>query len=66
MEAFTQQNDPLFDNKPAADYIGVKPATLDVWRCTKRVIIPYIKVGSKVKYRKSALDAYLTSRTVAA
>lgn len=66
VETFTQQADPLFDNKQAAEYIGVAPQTLDVWRSTKRYLIAYVKVGTKVKYRKSALDAFLASRTVAA
>ena len=54
----------LFDNRVAAHYIDVKPQTLDVWRCTKRYEIPYIKVGRLIKYRKSDLDAWLNSRTV--
>lgn len=59
-----QNDDPMFNNSGAADYIGVTPGTLEVWRCTKRYNIPFIKVGRLVKYRKSALDAFLESRTV--
>lgn len=46
-----------------ATYLGVSERTLSVWRCTKRYDIPYIKVGRLVKYRKTALDAFLCSRT---
>lgn len=58
--------DEIFSNTVAAEYIGVTPRTLEVWRCTKRYQIPFIKVGRLVKYRKSALDAFLESRTVGA
>ncbi|WP_031429853.1 helix-turn-helix domain-containing protein [Methylomicrobium agile] len=59
----TQQ---LFPPKQAADYLGVKVSTLEVWRSTKRYNIPYVKVGRLVKYRQSDLDAFLESRTVGA
>ncbi len=55
---------PLFGNAAAADYLGVEPQTLEVWRCTKRYEIPYIKVGRLVKYRQRDLDDWLNSRTV--
>lgn len=54
----------LLTTEQAAPYLGVTPRTLEVWRCTKRHAIPYIKVGRLVKYRKSDLDAWLVSHTV--
>ncbi|MBL1264928.1 helix-turn-helix domain-containing protein [Candidatus Methylomicrobium oryzae] len=56
--------DPLLNNEQAAAYLGVTPRTLDVWRCTKRYSIPYVKVGRLVRYRKSSLDAFHQSRTI--
>jgi excisionase family DNA binding protein len=56
----------LFTPQQAAEYLGVSVNTLEVWRCTKRYNIPFIKVGRLVKYRKLALDAFLESRTVGA
>lgn len=56
--------DAILDNTSAAEYIGVSPGTLEVWRCTKRYPIPFVKVGRLVRYRQSALDAFLASRTV--
>lgn len=56
-------NDSLMTTAEAATYLGVAPETLNVWRCVKRYDIPYIKVGRLVKYRKSALDAFLEQRT---
>lgn len=54
----------LLDSAEAAKYIGVAPQTLAIWRCAKRYDIPFVKVGSRVKYRKEDLDAWLASRTV--
>jgi len=54
----------LFSSEEAATYLGITPGTLEVWRSTKRHIIPFIKVGRLVKYRKSSLDDFLASRTV--
>jgi excisionase family DNA binding protein len=56
----------LFDTREAAEYIGIEPGTLEVWRCVKRHNIPYIKSGRLVRYRREALDAWLESRTVGA
>ena len=58
-----QSTDSLFTTQEAAEYIGVSVDTLSVWRCVGRYNIPYIKVGKLVKYRKSALDTFLDSRT---
>lgn len=55
--------DPLFNPPEAAAYIGVSVDTLAVWRCVGRYNISFIKVGRLVKYRKSALDAFLDRRT---
>lgn len=58
-----QSTDPLFTPSEAAEYIGVTENTLSVWRCVGRYDIQFIKVGRLVKYRKSALDAFLERRT---
>lgn len=57
-------SDPLFTPSEASAYIGVTENTLSVWRCVGRYDIPFIKVGRLVKYRKSALDAFLERRTI--
>lgn len=54
----------LLTNDEAAAYIGVAPQTLTIWRCVKRYAIPYIKVGSRIRYRREDLDTWLASRTV--
>lgn len=58
-----QSTDSLLTPSEAAAYIGVTENTLSVWRCVGRYNIPFIKVGRLVKYRKSALDDFLVSRT---
>lgn len=55
--------DPLLTPKEAADYIGVTVQTLSVWRSTRRYPLPFVKAGSKVFYRRSALERFLESRT---
>lgn len=59
-----KQNSPLLTRKEAAEYIGVEPKTLDVWACTKRYNLKFIKVGRLAKYRIQDLDDFLTRRTV--
>lgn len=59
------QRDPLFTEQQAAEFLGVKPSSLQVWRSTKRYALSYIKVGRLVRYRQSALQAFLASREVA-
>jgi hypothetical protein len=51
-----QSTDPLLTPPEAA--------ALSVWRCVGRYNIQFVKVGRLVKYRKSALDAFLDRRTV--
>jgi excisionase family DNA binding protein len=59
-----QSTDPLLTPPEAAAYLGVTESTLCVWRCVGRYNIQFVKVGRLVKYRKSALDAFLERRTV--
>lgn len=59
-----QSTDPLLTPSEAAAYIGVTENTLSVWRCVGRYNIQFVKVGRLVKYRKSALDAFLDRRTI--
>ena len=54
--------DPVLDTVSAAPLIGVKPATLEVWRC-KGIGPRFVKSGARVVYRLSDINAYLDSRT---
>lgn len=55
--------DPGMSTPEAARYLGVAPNTLEIWRSTGRYSLPFEKIGSKVRYRKSALDRWLAERT---
>lgn len=65
MHVQTTPTDPLLSEQQTAQLLGIKPATLQVWRCTKRYALAYIKVGRLVRYRQSAVLAFLESREVA-
>ncbi len=56
--------DPLMRSDAVADYLGVMVPALEKWR-QLGTGPDYIKVGRLVRYKKSALDAWLTERTVA-
>ena len=55
----------LLTPEQAGEYIGgVKSQTLALWRCSGRYGIPFIRVGSKIRYRRADLDRFLAARTV--
>ena len=56
--------DRLINPDEAADILGTTPGTLSVWRCQRRYDLPYVKVGKSVRYRLSAVWAFINSRTV--
>jgi excisionase family DNA binding protein len=49
------------NNREAADYLGLKAATLNKWRC-HGAGPPFIKVGRLVRYRRADLDDFLKGR----
>lgn len=53
----------LLDDKAAADLLDVTPGTLSVWRSTGRYALPFLKVGRKVRYRRTDLMTWLLTRT---
>ena len=55
----------LLDNDAAAEFLGLRPNTLPIWRCTRRYNLPYHKVGRRVFYDEVDLLAFLDSRKVA-
>jgi predicted site-specific integrase-resolvase len=54
--------EPVFDTHSAAPLLGVKPGTLEVWRCQGRGP-RFVKSGSRVVYRLRDINEYLDSRT---
>ena len=54
---------PLYDSAGATTYIGAgSQRTLERWRATGDGPA-YVKVGHRVRYRRSALDRWLRQRT---
>ena len=49
------------NNREAAEYLGLKAATLNKWRVYGDGP-PFLKVGRLIQYRRSDLDAYLSGR----
>jgi helix-turn-helix protein len=52
-----QDDDPLYDTKAAAAYLGRKPSTLIWWRHIGRGP-KYAKPEGRITYRKSWLDEH--------
>ena len=49
----------LLSTIEAAEYLGIKPQTLAVWRSTQRYDLPYIRCGAAIKYRLADLERWL-------
>ena len=47
----------LFSKEEAAVYLGISPKT--IWTYTRRGLLPSVRLGGFVKYRKQALDETL-------
>lgn len=54
----------MLSRTEAAQFLGISPYTLATWACTKRGVIPYVKIGKFVKYQIADLETYIASRTV--
>lgn len=56
----------LLPDTAAAEMLGVQPATLTNWRCTKRYNLPYVKYGRKIFYRREDVEAFIDAHVVKA
>lgn len=54
-------DDPLDPPKVVAHALGVSTQTLANWRCTKRTVLPYVKLGTMVRYRRSAWKLFVAA-----
>jgi excisionase family DNA binding protein len=63
--AYTINGDPLLNTVEAAAYLSLSVQTLSRWRSQFPDRLPFVKVGgSRVRYRRSALDAHINAHTV--
>lgn len=61
--AATQPEDRLFIEPEMCDYLRIRPRQRYSWRI--QGLIPYIKIGKAVRFRKSEVDAALDRLRVA-
>ena len=55
----SEKQTKLLPAAKAANYLGITPETLAVWRCTNRYPLPYVKIGRKVMYRQVDLETFI-------
>jgi len=55
-------HDRLLTEKEAAEYLRIKVRQLYNWRVSG--LIPYIRIGKALRYRKSAIDQVLARFTM--
>lgn len=46
----------------AAAALGVSQRTLAAWRGLRRNMLPYVKVGGRIRYRRRDVEAFLSNR----
>jgi excisionase family DNA binding protein len=54
--------DQLLTTAQAAEILGLSEGTLSTWRCTRRTVVPYLKVGHCVRYERSDVEAWVRSQ----
>jgi len=54
----------LLSTEQAANYLSISTRTLANWRCVGRPHLKHTRVGTRIRYYKAALDAYLDKNTV--
>lgn len=55
----------LITETEASKKLGISVATLRTWRCTRRVNIPFVKLGKSVRYRPEDLDEFVQNNICA-
>lgn len=58
-ETNINQQHQLKSRREAASYLGVAEQTLAVWACNRRHNLPMVKIGRRVMYRLSDLNAFI-------
>jgi len=55
---------PLLSQRDAARLLGLSTRTLERWRVSAKVNLPYVKFDSSVRYRLEDIERCVASRTV--
>ena len=59
----TLSDDVLIDQIEAGKILGIPPASLQKYRSTGEVLIPFIKIGRSVRYRTTDLKLWIEQNT---
>ena len=51
----------LLTPETVAELLGLTLHTLAVWRCAKRMPLAYVKLGGRIRYRASDVEAFISS-----
>ncbi|MNZ23762.1 Helix-turn-helix domain protein [compost metagenome] len=62
-EALPLSPSDLLTPDQVATALGLSHRTLAAWRSSRRNPLPYVKVGSRVRYRRQDVTAWLDSQT---
>lgn len=54
----------LLTREQVAAMLGIKSQTLAKWACTHRHNLPFVKIGSAVRYRRNDVEAFIAQQTV--
>ena len=57
------ESERLLSPGQVAKILGISIQTLAIWRCSKRYPLPYIKVGTRVRYRQADVASFVRQRT---
>ena len=56
----------VYTPEEAARFLSLKVQTLALWRSTQRYGLPYVRCGSRIRYRLADLEKFLEDRTIRA
>jgi excisionase family DNA binding protein len=66
MSTATASPNQLLTTDEAAELLGVRPNTLEQWRCAGKYGLRYLRVGRLIRYRLRDLEAWLDAHCVGA
>ncbi|MFI5143305.1 MAG: helix-turn-helix transcriptional regulator [Thermoanaerobaculales bacterium] len=60
------QAEKLLTERQAAEILAVSPTTLATWRCRKRYVLPFIRIGGAraIRYAESDVLAFIAASRV--
>jgi hypothetical protein len=59
----TNESNALLPPIEVSRLLHVSVGTLAVWRCEKRYALKFVRIGRKILYRASDIEAFIKART---